>query len=96
VRKIFKYFNQMRSSEESVMVLAVEVTNNYGGMGIAKESSGYIFIPQKTYNKRNQPTHTSILKLVRMNTELANNVVIFMDVKHNGRFYTYGFVPILL
>ena len=41
----------MRSSEEGVMVLAVKVTNNYGVMGIAKESSGYICIPQKTYNK---------------------------------------------
>ena len=47
----------MRSSEEGVMVLAVEVTNNYGGMGIAKESSWYIFITQKTYNK-NTNQHT--------------------------------------
>jgi hypothetical protein len=47
----------MRSSEESVMVLAAEVTNNYGGMGIAKESSVYIFIPQKTYSTIKIPTN---------------------------------------
>jgi hypothetical protein len=39
----------MRLWEEDVMVLNVEVANNYGGMGRAEESTGYIFRLQKKY-----------------------------------------------
>jgi hypothetical protein len=39
----------MRLWEEDVMVLNVEVANNYGGMGRAEESTGYIFRLQNTF-----------------------------------------------